>query len=86
MNFFEYIVEMPINEETERRTNDIINMVKDGICCFNLNRISDEELSEDKKKRVFILTSYSNISQFLYKLFNGIPVKFTCYNKIPIYM
>lgn len=86
MNFFEYIIEVPINEAVEKRTEDILNMIKEGICCFNLHKISDEEISEDKKKRTFILTSYSNIAQFLYKLFNGLQVKFTCYNKFPVLM
>lgn len=86
MNFFEYNIEVPINEETERRTEDIINMVKEGICCFNLIKISDEDEGENKKKRIFILTSYSNISQILYKLFNGLSAKFICYNKFPVLM
>lgn len=86
MNFFEYTIEVPINEETERRTEDIINMVKDGICCFNLNKIIDEKDEKDNNKRVFILIAHTNISPILYNLFNGLKAKFLCYNKTLVLM
>lgn len=85
MNFLEYTIEVPINEESDKRTTEIMNLIKEGRCCFNLVRYMDDE-ENDKKVRTFIITSYSNITQILYQLFNGLMAKYTCFIKTPVNM
>ena len=35
MNYLEYTVEFQINEETEKKTKEVMNVVKEGRCGFN---------------------------------------------------
>lgn len=86
MNYLEYMIEFQITEETEKKTNEIMEIIKKGNCAFNFIKFIDEEESPDKKKRTFIITSYSNISQILFHLFNGIDAKYNCYIKSPVAM
>ena len=86
MNYLEYSVEFTITEETEKKTREIMDLIKEGRCAFNFIKFIDEDIGDDKKKRTFILTSYSNISQLLFKLFNGIEAKYVCHIKSPIGM
>jgi hypothetical protein len=86
MNYLEYVIEFIITEETEKKTKEIMDIIKEGKCAFNFIKYIDEDDVDNKKKRTFILTSYSNISQMLFHLFNGIEVKYSCYIKSPIMM
>ena len=86
MNYLEYTIEFQINEETEKKTKDIMNVVKEGRCGFNFIKYIDEDDIDDKKKRTFIFTSTSNISQNLFHLFHGIVAKYNCYIKSPVSM
>ena len=86
MNYLEYTIEFDITEETEKKTNEVMELIKEGKCAFNFIKFVDEETVNDKKKRTFILTSYSNISQLLFKLFHGIEAKYMCHIKSPIAM
>jgi hypothetical protein len=91
MNYLEYTIEFAITNETEKKTNEVIDMIKEGRCAFNIVKIVDEKMDESneedgKKKRTFILTSYTNISQLLFKLFQGIDARYLCYIKSPVAM
>ena len=86
MNYLEYTIEFIVTEETDKKTNEIMDFIKEGRCAFNFIKFIDEELENDKKQRTFILTSYSNISQLLFKVFNGIEAKYYCHIKSPISM
>jgi hypothetical protein len=86
MNYLEYVIEFIITEETEKKTKEIMDIIKEGKCAFNFIKYIDEDDVDEKRKRTFILTSYSNISQILFHLFNGIEVKYSCYIKSPIGM
>ena len=86
MNYLEYTIEFDVTEETEKKTNEVMELIKEGRCAFNFIKFVDEEFDNDKKKRTFILTSYSNISQLLFKLFHGIEAKYICHIKSPYAM
>jgi hypothetical protein len=90
MNYLEYTIEFAITDETEKKTNEVIDMIKEGRCAFNIVKIVDEKIDESnedgKKKRTFILTSYTNISQLLFKLFQGIDARYLCYMKSQVAM
>lgn len=86
MNYLEYTIEFTITDETDKKTKEIMDLVKDGKCAFNFIKYIDEDIEDEKRKRTFILTSYSNISQILFKLFHGIEAKYNCYIKSPIGM
>ena len=86
MNYLEYTIEFDVTEESEKKTTEVMELIKEGRCAFNFIKSIDEEIESDKKKRTFILTSYSNISQLLFKLFHGIEAKYTCHIKSPLAM
>jgi len=91
MNYLEYTIEYAITDEAEKKTKEVIEMIKEGRCAFNIVKIVDEKINESneedgKKKRTLILTSYTNISQLLFKLFQGIDARYLCYMKSQVAM
>jgi hypothetical protein len=80
MNHFEYSIDVIVNEDVEKKTTEIIDMVKLGRSPFNLYKIIDEPGNDDKdpKKRTFIILSYSNIHTYIYQLFYGTAAKINC--------
>ena len=88
MNYFEYTVEVEVTDEIEKKTKQIFEMIKDGRSPFNIYKLSDEKIEgdENKKIRVFTLTSLSNISQYVLQFFSGDCAKFLCFHKTPVIM
>lgn len=88
MNYFEYTVEVEVTEEIEKKTEFILNMIKEGKNPFNLYKISDETLDGEEKKKIrtFTLTSLSNINQIVLQYFSGHCAKYYCFYKSPVMM
>ena len=80
MNHFEYTVDVIVNEEVEKKTKEIIDLVTSGRSPFNLYKIIDEPGNNDNdpKKRTFIIFGYTNIHNYIYQLFNGTSAKISC--------
>ena len=85
MNYFEYIIDVPVTEEVETKTNSIIGMIKQGNVPFNLYKIIDEGENE-KKHRTFIITSLYNIHNIISQLFIGTSPIYQCYYKSRVSM
>lgn len=92
MNFFEYTIEVNINETSEKITNNIQKLFISGQCPFNLHKMIDEETNEcddkdeKKKTRTIIITSIYNIHQIVFDLFKGTNANFRCYYKMHVVM
>jgi|688.fasta_scaffold1555668_2 hypothetical protein len=85
MNFFEYTIELPVDETTETITNNIQNMITKGLCPFNLHKWTDDDY-DDKKTRTIVITSLYNIHQIIYDLFKGVNAKYRCFYRTHVYM
>ena len=85
MNHFEYTIEVPIDETSEKITLNIQELITKGLSPFNLQRWTDDDF-EDKKTRTIIITSGFNIHQLVFDLFKGTNAKFRCYYKTVVFM
>lgn len=85
MNFFEYTIEIPINETSEKITASLLDAFKSGLCPFNLHNMTDVDY-DNKKTRTIIIMSMYNIHKIIFDLFNGTEAKFRCYYKTAVYM
>jgi hypothetical protein len=60
MNYLEYSVEFTITEETEKKTREIMDLIKEGRCAFNFIKFIDEDIGDDKKKINTLLSDIIN--------------------------
>lgn len=51
MNFFEYTIEVLVDEKSEKITNNIKQLFISGQCPFNLNKMIDEEYIDENAKK-----------------------------------
>jgi len=66
MSYFEYILTGDLTNSLEERTTIITDKITKGTLPFSLIKYYDEEVSEDKKKRIFILASNINMTNYIY--------------------
>lgn len=51
MNFFEYTIEVLVDEKSEKITDNIKQLFISGQCPFNLNKMIDEEYIDENAKK-----------------------------------
>jgi hypothetical protein len=66
MSYFEYILTGDLTKSLEERTTLITDKITKGILPFSLIKYYDEDIGDDKKKRIFILASSVNMTDYIY--------------------
>jgi hypothetical protein len=67
MSYFEYILVGDLNKNLEEKSTLITDKITKGTHLpFNLIKYYDEDIGDDKKKRIFILASNVNITNYIY--------------------
>ena len=66
MSYFEYILTGDLTKSLEEKTTLITDKLTKGTLPFSLIKYYDEEVSEDKKKRVFIFASNVNMANYIF--------------------
>jgi hypothetical protein len=66
MSYFEYILTGDLTKSLEERTTLITDNITKGILPFSLIKYYDEDIGDDKKKRIFILASNINMTNYIY--------------------
>jgi hypothetical protein len=83
-NYFEYNIEVPINDYLDKNTENLINY---------LNKLSPQPFiiqywkdDEETKKRRFLVNTHYNIHNLIYHLFNPFQASYVCYYKTRVVM
>ena len=81
--FFEYSVEVQINDELDNYTDNIIKYMNYSLPPFQIQYWKDDE---EKKIRTFFINSQVNVHNLIYTLFNPLNPVYTCYYKTRVVM
>jgi len=81
MSFFEYNITADITPLLEEQTTKLLNIQNHGVPFFHVVSFSDEVVSEEKKRRSFVLTSPTNIWNFFFNHFKDSSAEMKVYQK-----
>jgi hypothetical protein len=89
MSYFEYIVEVPVDDKVEDKTKELLAMVNNvSSPLFYINeyydRVTGVSGETETKKRTFTIMAYANINHIMGQLFYGYATKISCYHKTPV--
>jgi hypothetical protein len=86
MSYFEYVVEVPVDDKVEDKTRELLAVINNvGSRPFSLSNYVDSDVNETKTRK-FTIIAYSNINHLMAQLFYGYATKVSCYFKTPVHV
>lgn len=81
MSYYEYILTAELTPQLEEQTTKLLAVQNDANPFYNIINYSDEDVSEGKKRRTFVLISPSNVWNFFFNHFKDSSIEIKVYVK-----